>query len=278
MADELETGFKRILFGVPRGLTNEPAARLAAEFAQLLNVELFGLFVEDVSGRALGELSFVRELLTLESRWSPIDTARLAEQGELAARRACRQFREAVRSVHPNLRFEIVRGDPAVALAAGTAAGDIVILAEPEYGGLFSQSWEELTEAAFTARASVMLVPNRVLSQRGPVIAIAKRPEEAGLKTALAIASLARSELVIVDVGEGEFDRQEIIAGARESGISIQIVRSSASTLTTGAMPVSGMDRAKERVVVLSRGTLLQTDAQAIAFRRRTPVLITNVG
>ena len=75
MAQQLE--FRRIVLGCPTIRPNH-GMRLAAEMARLLQLDLFGLFVEEESLCGLAALPFVREFQLLGGGWRPLDIERLS--------------------------------------------------------------------------------------------------------------------------------------------------------------------------------------------------------
>ena len=96
MAQRLE--FKRIVLGLPYNRPDR-GMRLAADMARLLQLDLFGLFVEEESLRGLAALPFIREFQLLGGGWRPLDVDQLSRDLETAAKNAERVFAEAVKKI-----------------------------------------------------------------------------------------------------------------------------------------------------------------------------------
>jgi hypothetical protein len=271
-----EQTFTRVVLGISHSPLNPSVVRLAADFADMLDIELLGLFIKDADMLASAGLPFIRELNTFENKWSQMDPARLSEDVDLAARRTRRQMAAAVRTPHARLIFETLEGDVVGALAAAVRKGDILILPEPQRAQpVLAQTIKRQEEAAFLARASVLLVPSRLALQRGPVTAIVRHSQESGVTAAVTIAAAARADLLIVDIGDEQISTSTIAKLAGAERISVRVVRASLSCVEAGAMPVSDLGP-KERLLVVTRGVLEDTVANMARFKRAVPLLIAN--
>jgi hypothetical protein len=269
-----EPTFTRVVLGVSHTPLNPSALRFAADFADMLDIELLGLFVKDTAMLALPGLPFIRELNTLENKWSQIDPARLSEDVDLAARQAHRRLRAAVRVPRPRLTFETLEGDVVSALAAIVHKGDIVILPEPRRAqALLAQTIERQAEAAFLAQASVLLVPDMRVPQQGPVAAIARHSHQSGVAAAVMIAVAAKASLLVVDIGEDQIRASAVAELAGSKRISVRVVRAGPSCVEAGVMPVSDLGP-KERLLVVTRGAREETVATEAGLKRAVPVLI----
>src|SRR5665647_2485806 len=77
--------FKRLVLGLQSGAHNR-TMRLAVELADLLHLDLLGLFLEDSSLRDLAGIPFSREFRPLGGGWHTLDLDRLLHDLELATR------------------------------------------------------------------------------------------------------------------------------------------------------------------------------------------------
>ena len=101
--------FRRLVLGLQPSAPDR-TMRLAVELADLLHLDLLGLFIEDTSLRDLAKIPFARELRPLGGGWHAIDLDRLSRDFELAARSIERMFTDAARHLTTRYQFELVRG------------------------------------------------------------------------------------------------------------------------------------------------------------------------
>ena len=79
--------FKRLVLGLQPGAP-ERTMRLAVDLAELLNLELLGIFLKDTSLHNLANIPFARELRPLGGGWHPIDVKELSHDLDVTARSA----------------------------------------------------------------------------------------------------------------------------------------------------------------------------------------------
>jgi hypothetical protein len=75
--------FKRLVVGLEPSAPDR-AMRLAVELAELLDLDLLGLFLEDPGLRDLAAIPFVREFRSLGGGWRPIEIDQLTHDLEVA--------------------------------------------------------------------------------------------------------------------------------------------------------------------------------------------------
>ncbi|HEX7564532.1 MAG TPA: hypothetical protein VF396_14985, partial [Bradyrhizobium sp.] len=109
--------FKRLVLGLQPG-AHDRAMRLAVELADLLHLDLLGLFLEDTSLLDLAGIPFSREFRPLGGAWHTIDLERLLHDFELAARSIERKFMGAAKRLPSGYQFEVARGSPAKTFAS----------------------------------------------------------------------------------------------------------------------------------------------------------------
>jgi hypothetical protein len=241
--------FRRIVMGLPYNMPVH-GVRLATEFARLLRLDLYGLFVEEESLRGLAALPFAREFQPLGGGWRPLDIDQLSRDLEMAAKNAEKAFAAAARTLQTGCRFEVVRGSMAETIAAISGAGDIVLITEPEGAAdRMTAQFRSILDVAMRSAAAVLLVPCRIARQSGVVVAIATEPGDPSIEVAKAVASAANAELVVVETFK--------TAG-----------RPPATLSEIGA----ALGNVIERLIVVSRTD--ESPLAAIAALRRVPILI----
>jgi len=266
--------FKRVVLGL------EPSApdrtmRLAVELANLLHVELLGLFLEDPSLRDLAAFPFAREFRLLGGGWHPIEPERLANDLEVAVRSAERLFVDAAKNLTTRYQFEVTRAAAAQAIASISRSGDIIVLAEPTAPlGRATQQFSSLLNAAFQSAAAVMFVPAHLAVVTGPVVAIGFEPDDPSIRAAAAIAIAAHENLVIVHVHGWEGDNPDIRRLADETGLTIKHAFTGKAPLSDPATFANTLHHVRERLVVATQSVLAPELALSIASSRCIPVLI----
>jgi hypothetical protein len=249
--------------------------RFAADFAELLDIELLGLLVDDLAMLASAGFPFVREFRAAEGKWSRLEPERLVEEAGLAAAQIGRQLSEAARISKVRLSFEKFAGDEIRALSEVTRKDDIVLIPEPQLAQL-TRTTVKQAESAFRAQASVLIVPRNIGVNPGPIIGIGRHPGERGLSAAVSIASAARADLLVVDVGDTHLTPADIAVPSGSEVLSVSTVRASQSCIEAGAVPVSDFGGPKERLIVTTRGVLDDALVVATGVKRAVPLLIAN--
>lgn len=196
--------------------------RLAVDLADLLQLDLLGLFLEDTSLHDLAGMPFAREIRPLGGGWHPIDLDRLSRDVELSARSIERMFTDAAKRLATRHQFEVTRGPMTETIASISRTDDIVMIVEPlSAAERVAQQFTWLLQGAFRSAAAVMLVPPRIARTKGPVAAIAATTDDPGFRAAAAIAIAAKEDLIIVDICEVPIDEARIRALAAELGLAI---------------------------------------------------------
>ena len=251
------------------------AMRLAIELADLLHLDLLGLFLEDTGLRDLASIPFSREFTPLGGGWRTIDLDRLSRDFELAARSIERKFMGAAKRLPTGCQFAVARGSVAKTFASVSRRDDIVMIVEPQSPAeraTLQFSW--LLEAAFRSAAAVMLVPPQIVRTKGPVVAIATSPDDPSVQAAAAIALAAKEELVIVETDGRDAGDPDIAKLAADTGLTIKPIAAANIGLTDPAACAHAFRQIQERLIVMTRGTFAGGAASAIAAARRVPVLV----
>lgn len=263
--------FRRAVLGLHQSLLDRAAVDLAAEFARLLRLDMYGLFIEEPGITGLAGLPFAREFRPLGGEWRPLDVEQLTREIELAAQAARRLITEAAASRRIACSFEVVRARTEQALETVSEATDIIVIAEPRSAvDRIAGAFPGLAAAAFRSKASVMLLPRYVVRTQGPVIAIAASPDDPAIDAAISIAVAANEDLIVV----GEFD---VAAGGSPLPQGVEFARAPKGMLASNRYISALLDRYKERMIVVTRGALgpgTETLPFSLAAVRAVPVLI----
>lgn len=273
MPDE-PRAFRRLVLGLqPRA--PDVTMRLAVDLAQLLQLDLLGLFLADTSLHQLAAIPFAREIRTPGGGWHSIDVERVSHDIDLAARTVERLFTGAARRLSRPYQFEIARGPLSEAIASISRIDDIVMIVEPASPGeRATRQFEWLMQAAFRSAAAVMLVPPRNLRTTGPIVAIATGAGDASVRAAAAIALAAAEPLIIVDAGETKIEEARINALQAELTVKVSHIALGNALRTRPAM-LSAQDYPfHERLMIITRGVLGDEGASQLATIRGVPVLI----
>jgi hypothetical protein len=248
--------------------------RLAVELAELLDLDLLGLFLEDASLRDLAGIPFAREFRLLGGGWHSLDLDRLVHDMEVAAHGMERTFTQAAGSLSKRSQFEVIRGPVAEAITSISNTGDIVMIVEPtsaaeRVSGQFS--W--LVKAAFRSAAAVMLVPSRIIRFKGPIVAVAMAGDDPAIAAAAAIAVAAKEKLIVIGPGGRDRENPRIAQLAAKTGLAIQYVTAGDLSADSAAC-LKAMRLLQERLVVMARLPFDGATAYAIVTARQVPVLV----
>lgn len=249
--------------------------RLAVELADLLHLDLLGLFLEDSSLLDLAGIPFSREFRPLGGGWHTIDLDRLSHDFELAARSIERKFIGAAQRLPTGYQFEVARGSLAKTFASVSRRDDIVMIVEPQSSAeRATQQFSWLLEAAFRSAAAVMLVPPHIARTKGAVVAITASPGDPSVRAAAAIALAAKEELVVIETDGRDTDDPDIRKLAADTGLTIKHVGAARLGLTDPAACALAFRQIQERLIVMTRGAFADEAASAIAAARQVPVLV----
>ena len=266
--------FRRLVLGLqPSALDH--TMRLAVELADLLHLDLLGLFLEDTSLRDLANIPFAREFWPLGGGWHTIELDRLSHDFELAARNIERMFTGAARHLTTRHQFEVVRGPTAKTIATISRTDDIIMIVEPmSPAERATQQFSWLMEAAFRSAAAVLLAPPNIVRARGPVVAIAATPDDPSIQAAAAIAVACKEELVIIEADGHGTDEPRMQTLAADSGLTIKRIAAAKVALPDPATCAQAFRQMQERLIVMTRGAFADEVAATIAAARRVPVLV----
>lgn len=266
--------FRRLVLSLqPRA--PDDTMRLAVDLAELLHLDLLGLFLEDASLRDLARIPFAREIRLLGGGWHPIEIESLSRDIDFAARSIERMFAGAAKRLATKCQFEIARGPLFETITSISQADDIVMIVEPlSPAERATHQFAWLMQAAFRSAAAVLLVPQRIIRAKGPVVAIATAGDDPSIHAAAAIAIAAKEPMTVVDIGEVAIDDARIRALADGLAVKITHVFAGKSLQSHPSAFSPRFFPSQERLIVMTRGVFADAETLAIASVRRIPVLV----
>jgi hypothetical protein len=270
---ERSVDFKRMVLGLPHSATDYASVAFTAQLAELLGLDIVGLFVEDESLAELAALPCVRELRSLGGGWHPIDAAQMARGTGQAAASARRLFEEAAKTLRIGTRFDLARGSIADILGSQSTVDDIIAVIEPKNPAeRVTHQYRQMMDVAFNAPAAMLLIPSRISRRAGPVVAVATSGEDPSLHAALGIATSIKEHLIVLAPPEADKAVMNKLAQISEVPVDWR-------PLLRGAIDASELasllSRTKERFMVLSRGAADGRLPSQLASGRGVPVLLT---
>jgi hypothetical protein len=147
-------GFTRVVLGLLPGAPISATA-LAVEFASLLDVELLGLFIDDLGLRHLAAMPTARAISASGAGWSRLEPSHAPGAANFAVEGDARHFAEASRRLQRR-RFEVVRGGVAQAIATISRSDDIVVIVPPSTAAdRAAEPFASLLAAAFDFAAEI---------------------------------------------------------------------------------------------------------------------------
>jgi hypothetical protein len=268
---------QRVILHLHQGSVEQSIIRVAAELAQLLGLELHGVYLKEPALPGLATLPFIREFRLATGEWQTLDRERLVREQSIAASEARRLLDEAAVALGVVRLFEVFGGDPAAFIAASSQAGDIIVVAQPRLPAeRLVHATANLLEAVHGFAGSVMLVPPVVARRHGPVAVVVCAESDPALLIGARVAVAAGEDLLLLVSGPPALARQAT-QQAHAAGVPRQrvIVRNIADVMPEHVLDALGTGN--ERLVVLARGACGTDDAAVsshIVAVRGVPVLV----
>lgn len=253
---------RRLILELSHGPLDHAAIRLVAEFARDFGLDLVGIYTEDESLLRLAALPFTREIRVLTQDWRPLDPAVVVDELRGQAETLRRHLREITDRLGVRGGFEVRRGDPVLCVAGICSPADAIVVSAS--AGIRRLVTDRLGQAAEQSPAAMLVMPDRMTRNRGPVVVIAERLEDPAVALARAFA-----------------DRQHVrlLALIAHPGVSAQ--RLTEDVVTVAAARTEDVLRAlapvRERLVIVSHGCAGQIGiegASRIAEAGAVPVLV----
>jgi hypothetical protein len=264
--------FKRLVLGLPHSAPDYTSVAFTAKLAEMLGLDIVGLFVEDESLTKLAALSCVRELRSLGGGWQHIDAVQLAQGTGQAAVEARRFFEETAKALHVGARFNLAKGAMADIIGSQSTVDDIIAIIEPKNPAeRVTHQYRQLMDVAFNAPAACLLVPSRISRQKGPIVAIATSEHDSSIQAALRLAETSHEKLLVLAPPDADVDLLARLAATT----NVPIDRRTIQRVDFGVPELSSLlTMTRERFVVLSRGADARFPSR-LAAERAVPVLVT---
>jgi len=245
--------FKRMVLGLPHSAKDYASVAFTAELADLLGLDLLGLFAEDERLVDIARLSYVREFRLVGDGWQPLDAEQLARSVSQAASEARRLFDDAARSLRVAARFDLVTGAIEEAIGARMEPHDIIVVIEPRSAAeRVSYQFRQFIDMALNAPSATLVVPSRISRHKGPVVVIAESGHDASVAIGLRVAEAVHERLLVLmpdGADEASRDRSSIATAVPVDW------RPLSSPVAGAAELESILAMAGERLVVMSPGS-----------------------
>jgi len=260
--------FKRMVVGLPQGMGNQAAVQAAADLAERLQIELLGAFIEDATLLELAGFPAMRELRALDQQWQPFDVERISRELESAAAMARKRFVEGAPPRSIKTAFDVLHNVDAI--MSLIESGDILTVIEPSHPGeAMTRQFAALLDTAFATEGSILAVPRRIARNHGPIMALASRPSDAGIRIGLEIAAALKERMIAV-MPPGVELPPEIIAEAKRLGVAIEQLAANPNEHDAPSMT----SRSKERLRIVTRSQLRSNPSQLFAILNGVPLLL----
>lgn len=248
--------FRRMLLGLPHSAADYASVEFSARLANLLGLDLVGIFARDEGLLELALLPCVRELRASGDGWQPLDLKQLELSAHHAAASARRLFDDAAKGLRGSAQFASVKGQISEAIGSLSLAGDIIVVIEPRNPAeRVTYQFRRFVNVALNTGGAVLLVPSRIVRRTGPVVAVASGEHDPSLEIAQRLAEAVREDLLVVTPA---VMREALSVRAGDTG---------------PARLKSGLERTRESLIVMSRsdGAIYAPD---LASELGVPVLL----
>lgn len=264
--------YKRMVLGLPRSERDYVSVAFTAELAELLGLDLVGVFAADEDLRDIAALSCVREFRA-SGDWHRIDAGQLERGSGQAEAQARRLFADAAKATRKGARFDLVKGQIGEAIGPQSAPDDIIVVIEPRNPAeRVTYQFTRFLDTAFSSPAAVLLVPSRVVRRSGPIIAVATHELDPCISSALTMAEASHEKLLILAPGADARPLSQLVATS-----SVPVEQRPIRPGATLAELNSFLMQTAERFVVTGRAVDTRFASQ-LAAARGVPVLVTEPG
>jgi hypothetical protein len=264
--------FKRMVLGLPHSAKDYGSVTFTAELADLLGLDLIGIFAEDEGLLDLALLPCVREFRLSGEGWHQLDVNQLARCSSQAAADARRLFEDAAKSLRVAARFDLVKGQIGEAIESQSMPEDIIVVIEPRNpADRISYQFRQFVDMALNAPAATLLVPSQIRRNKGPVVAIAASQQDVSIQVGLKVAEAVREKLLVLAPNAAD----EPLSARLPSTSAVHVdQRPLLSTVAGSAELETILATAGERLVVMSPGADNLFPSQ-LSSTRGVPVLVT---
>jgi len=266
-----ETIIRRVAVALDASLQNSQALRVAAEMAASLQVELEGIFIEDINLIRLAELPFTREIRLASMTEETVSLQRMEQELRTLARQQQQKLELVAREKGISCSFSIRRGQVKAELLDAISSVDVLTLCRPAH---IPKSLRRKT-GGYTMRGAAS-----PLQQTRPSVSVIFGRERNGKKALMAAARLAEyldqdiSVLVTADSASETDDLQRKAKTILES--HTQQVNYICSLRTQISDLIIASVSSNSQVLLVSSNNLLVTGGQLWPYLEQVscPVLI----
>jgi len=220
IAKSAPTHVGRIMLGMKSASQIAPAVDAASVLAEVINVDLFGLFVEEDAMINLAGLPFARAVDLGGGEVKPL-TPQLIEQTFARNAETCRKAIEAgAGSSRVSWTFKTSRGQVSGEIESAVEIGDLLVLAGECRGLASTDLLREMRSVPAGTRGMVIVTERCATRTKGPVVAI-DDGDAIGADTVSLAAGLAAStdnKLVVLAVAATQAIADRI--SVRASGLA----------------------------------------------------------
>jgi hypothetical protein len=270
-----QADFKRMVLGLPHSAKDYVSVAFTAELADLLGLDLVGIFAEDESLIDLALLPCVREFRLAGGGWHRLDVEQLARSSSQAAADARRLFADAAKILRGAARLDVIKGHIAEAIGLQSAPSDIIVVIEPTNPAeRVTHQFRQFMDMALSAPTAALLVPSRITRRKGPVVAIAASERDASIQVGLKVAEAAREKLLVLSPNIVDETLSARLSPTGAVRVDLRLL----PTIEIGLAELeSALAIAGERLLVMSRGSNKLFPSR-LASERGVPVLVTARG
>jgi hypothetical protein len=260
-----------MVLGLPHSAKDYSSVEITAELAELLGLDLVGVFTEDQGLIDVALLPCVREFRLSGDGWHRLDVEQLARSSSQAAAEARRLFGDAAKVRQVAARFHFIKGQIGEAIGLQSMPDDIIVVIEPKNPAeRVTHQFKQFMDMALSTPTATLFVPSRITRRKGQVVAIAANGRDASIQVGLRVAEAARERLLVLT--------PDIAAETLLSPLSRRAVHIDQRLLSTTEFGLAELacilGIAGERLLVMSRGSNSLLPSQ-IASERGVPVLVT---
>jgi hypothetical protein len=263
--------FKRMVLGLPHSAKDYASVAFTAELADLLGLDLVGIFAEDEGLIDLALLPCVREFRLSGDGWHRLEVEQLARSSSHAVAEARRLFDDAARSRRVATRFDLIKGKIGEAVGSQSLPDDIIVVIEPQNPAeRVTYQFKKFMEMALNAQTAALLVPSRIIRRKGPVVVIAASEHDPSIRVGLTIAEAIREKLLVLAPAIADRSLSTRLLTTSAVHINQQSLHGNEIGLAElrSVLAIAG-----ERLVVMSRGSDPLLPAQ-LASEQGVPVLV----
>jgi hypothetical protein len=275
MADS-ETGFKRMIIGLPHNPRDYPAVSTTVWLAKQLGIDLIGTVFEDVGLAQLADLPEAREFRAMSS-WQPLSAAQLTSDLARMSAEAQRMFSEIIAQQRTSGSFQLARGSAADFLVQA-GANDIVAIVDPKNPlERITRQFRELVDIIFQTAASVLIVPSSPPVDSRQLVAAGSRIGDPAIATAIAIAASAKEPLTIIPLEQSPQALARVVERARQLGVRTTVAQpmlhgADLSSLATVSCNLKG------KLLIAGRERFAIADHSFSQLRVQIPLLLVRSG